>query len=69
MGRGAKVAVVQGEAEKQLRAMETCKKQKSVANYASFCSATMLTSKMIKKIIENHSEFSGCAKSCNSFVY
>jgi len=29
---------------------------------------TMLTSKIITEIIENHSEFSGCSKSCNDYV-
>jgi len=30
--------------------------------------SAMLTSKIITEIIENHSEFSGCANSCNKFV-
>jgi len=34
--------------------METCNKQKIVANYACFCSATLLTSKIIIKIIKKN---------------
>jgi len=37
--------------------METCKKQKIVANYACFFAATTLTSKIIAEITENDSEF------------
>jgi len=48
--------------------METCKKQKNVTNYACFCAATTLTSKIIAEIIENHSEFDGCSDSYNKFV-
>jgi len=44
-----------------LRVMEICKKQKNVTNYACFCAATMLTSKILAEIIENLSEFSGWA--------
>jgi len=36
-----------GGAVKELRAMETYKKQKIVTSYVSFCSSTMLTSKII----------------------
>jgi len=39
--------------------MKTYKTQKIIANYACFCSAAMLTSRIITEIIENHSEFSG----------
>jgi len=42
---------------KELRARQTYKKQKIVTNYACFCSATMLVSKLITEIIENHSGF------------
>jgi len=35
--------------------------KKIIANYACLCSATMLTSKIITEITENHSEFSGWA--------
>jgi len=48
-----------GEVVKELKAMENCKK--NFTNYACFCAATMLTSKIIAEIIENHSEFYGCA--------
>jgi len=34
--------------------MKTYKKQKIVASYICFCSATILTSKIISEIIENH---------------
>jgi len=44
--------------------METYKKQKTIANDDCFCSATMLT----PKIIENHSQFLECAHYCNIFV-
>jgi len=49
-----------------LRAMETYKK--IVTNYVYFCLSTMLTSKIITEIIENHSELSGCPNSCNKFI-
>jgi len=55
-------------AVKELRAMETCKKQKFVTNYACFCAATTLTSKIKAEIIENHSGFYGYANICNKFV-
>jgi len=49
-----------------LCATKTFKKQtKSFTNYACFCSATMLTSKIITEIIEKHSEFSVWVNSCN----
>jgi len=38
-----------------MKAMETYKKQNIITSYACFYSATMLTSKIITKIIENHS--------------
>jgi len=50
-----------------LRAMEAYKK-KIVTNYVCFCSSTMLTSKIITEMIENHSELSGCPNSCNKFI-
>jgi len=53
---------------KELRAMETYKKQKIVTNYACFCLATSLTSKIILEITENHSDVSGCTNSYNKFV-
>jgi len=51
---------------KQLRAMETYKK--FVTNYVCFCSPTMLTSKMITEMMENHSGFSEWRNSCNKFA-
>ena len=57
-----------GGAVKHFRAMETYEKQKIVINNVCFCSSTMLTPKIITEIIENHSEFSGCSKSCNDYV-
>jgi len=44
------------------------KQQKIVTNNACFCSATMLTSKIIPEITENHTEDCGCTESCNKFV-
>jgi len=41
-----------GGAVKELRAMQSCKKQKIATNYACFCTATTLTSKIIAEIIE-----------------
>jgi len=41
-------------AVKELRAMENYIKQKVVTSNACFCSATMFSSKIITKIIENH---------------
>jgi len=37
------------------------KSKKIITNCSCFCSATVLTSKIITKITENHSESSGCA--------
>jgi len=66
--RAAGAAVGLGGAVKQLRAMETCQKQKIATKYVCFCSSTMPTSKIITKFLENHFELSGCPKSCNKFV-
>jgi len=44
------------------------KNKKIVTNNVCFCSSTMLTSKIITEIIENHSEFSGYSESCNDCV-
>jgi len=63
----AGTAVEQG-GSKELRTMQTYKNPKIVTNYAFFCSATMLTSKIIPQITEKHSEVSGCANSCDIFV-
>jgi len=47
---------------KRFEAMEAYNKTKKfVINCACFCSATVLTSKIILEIIVNHSEVSGCA--------
>jgi len=43
------------------------KRKENVTNCAFFCSATMLTSKVLPENIENQSEVSGCANSCNVF--
>jgi len=55
-----------GGAVKELKAMETYKR--IATDYICFCSSTLLTSKIITEIIENHSEFSGCPNSCNKCV-
>jgi len=45
-------------AVKELRAMETYKKNKKIVrNYACFCQSTMLTPKIIKETIENLLQF------------
>jgi len=48
--------------------METYTSKKIFANYDCCCSAKMFSSKIITNIVENHSEFSGWANSCNKFV-
>jgi len=53
---------------KVLREIQTYKKQKVIHQYVCFCSATMLTSKIITESVENHSECCGCVNSCNKFV-
>ena len=63
--RGAGAAVGQGSA-KELRVMETYKKQKIVTNYVCFCSSTMLISNIITEIFKNYSEFCGCANTCKN---
>jgi len=52
---------VQG-AGKELRAMETYKRQKNRYRYNCFCSATILTSKIIKEFIESILNFLGGEK-------
>ena len=64
--RDAGVAVGQ-MSSKTLRAMETYKKN-IVTNCVCFYWSTMLTSKIITEIIENHSSFSRCPNSCNNFI-
>jgi len=55
-------------AVKELRAMDTGKRQKNLYHYACFCVATTLTSKIIAEIIENRSKFHWCANSCYKVV-
>jgi len=55
----AEAALAQGSV-KVLREMQTYKKQKILHQYVCFCSATMLTSKIITESVENHSEYYGC---------
>jgi len=57
-----------GGAVQKLREMETYKKQTNLHQYFCFCSVTILTSKIITEIIENHSEFFCWVNSCNKFV-
>jgi len=52
-------AVEQGSV-KVLREMQIHKKHKILHQYACFCSATMLTSKIITESVENHYECCGC---------
>jgi len=66
--QGRRNRVRQGGAMKELRAMETYKKQKIVTNYYCFCASTTLTSKIVAEIVENHSEFYGCTNSCSKIV-
>ena len=53
---------------KVLREMQTCKKQKLLHHYVCFCSAAMLTLKIITESVGNHSECCGCVNSCNKFI-
>jgi len=62
----AEAAVQQGSV-KVLREMQTYKKQKILHQYVCFCSATMMTSKIITESVENHSECCGCVYSCTDF--
>ena len=43
-------------------------KHKILHQHVCFCSATMLTSKIITESVENHSECCGCVNNCNKFV-
>jgi len=61
-------AVVGRGSVKALREMQTYKKQKIIHQDVCFCSATMLTSKIITESVENHSECCGCVNSCNKLV-
>jgi len=55
----AEAAVGQGSVN-VLREVQTYKKQKIIHQYSCFCSATMLTPKILKESVENHSECCGC---------
>jgi len=60
-----------GGAVKELRAMESCKKQKNRNRLCLFLHSNnvdLKNQKIIAEIIENHSEFDVCANSCNKFV-
>jgi len=57
-----------GGAVIKLRAMEAYKR-KNRYQYTYFCLATMLASTSTTEIVENHSESSGCANSCNKFCF
>jgi len=48
-------AAVGQRSVKVLRAIQTYKKQKILHQYVCFCSATMLTSKIITESVENRS--------------
>jgi len=52
-------AVGQGPV-KALREMQNDNKEKILHQYVCFCSATMLTLKIITESVENHSECCGC---------
>jgi len=66
--RDAGVAVGARGSKKVEGNAELTKNNKFVTNYVCFCSLTMLTSKIITEIIENHTEFSVCVNSCYKFV-
>jgi len=63
----AEAAVGQGSI-KALKEMQIYKKHKILHQYVCFCSATMLTSKIITESVEHHSECCGCVNSCSKFV-
>jgi len=63
----AGAAVGQG-ISKSVEENATYKKQKIIHQYVCFCSATMLTSKIITESVENHSACCRCVNSCNEFV-
>jgi len=62
------VAAVGQESLKVLGEMQIYKKHKIIHQYVCFCSATMLTSKIITECVENHSGCCGCVNICNKFV-
>ena len=53
---------------KKIRAMETYKKQKNRYQLRLFLFINNVDPKDHNRIIENHSEFSGCPNSCSEFV-
>jgi len=57
-----------GGAVKEFRAMETYKKQKKRYQLRLFLFINNVDPKDHNRIIENHSEFSGCPNSCSEFV-
>jgi len=57
-----------GQGSVKVLEMQTYKKHKIPHQDVCFCSATMLTSKIITESVENHSECCGCLNNCNKFV-
>jgi len=66
--RDAGAAVGQGSSNKSWGQWKFFKNKKKRYKLCLFLLSTMLTSKIITKMLENHSEFSGCPNSCNKFV-
>ena len=58
----------QGGSVKELRAMETYKKQKNRYQLRLFLLINNGNLKILPEIMENHSEFSGCVNNCNKLV-
>jgi len=48
--------------------MEACNKQTNRYQLCLLLRSNTLTSEIIAKTVENHSEFCGCANSCNKLV-
>ena len=65
--RDAGAAVGQGSSNR-VEGNGNLSKTKKRYKVCLFLLSTILTSKIITKITENHSKFSGCANSCNKFV-
>jgi len=66
--RDAGAAVGQGGAVKEMRAIGTYKKQENRYQLCLFLFINNVDLKNNNKIMENHSEFSGCPKSCNKVI-
>jgi len=66
VGRDAGTAAGSSDRVKGNRNLQK-RKNRCFTMYTCFCSATMLTLKIITETIENHSEFSGCANSAINF--